>query len=76
MEERVNAILIEKSFSDVITPEMKLQEDLGLDSLNMVELIVDLEDEFGIEIYESDLELENFQSAEKVYRLIRQYLGG
>ncbi|NLJ30726.1 MAG: acyl carrier protein [Clostridiales bacterium] len=32
-----------------ITPETKF-EDLGLDSLDMVDLIMALEDEFGVEI--------------------------
>jgi acyl carrier protein len=37
--------------SDVISPEATLTE-LGLDSLTVVELLFDVEDEFGIEVPE------------------------
>ena len=35
---------------DQVTPEAKFIEDLGADSLDTVELVMTLEDEFGIEI--------------------------
>ena len=35
---------------DAVTPEALLNEDLGADSLDAVELIMSLEDEFGIEV--------------------------
>lgn len=31
----------------------RLKEDLGIESFDMVELVVELEDEFGIDIFES-----------------------
>ena len=36
--------------ADKVTPEAKLKDDLGADSLDAVEIIMDIEDEFGIEI--------------------------
>jgi acyl carrier protein len=35
---------------DLITPEAKLEEDLGADSLDLVEIIMAMEDEFVIDI--------------------------
>ena len=35
MKEKANEILKKKSFCDEITSELKLREDLGLDSLHM-----------------------------------------
>ena len=35
---------------DEITPESSFIEDLGADSLDLVELIMSMEDEFGLEI--------------------------
>jgi acyl carrier protein len=36
--------------ADVVTLESKLNDDLGADSLDAVELIMSLEEEFGLEI--------------------------
>ncbi len=41
---------------DQITPDAKFVEDLGADSLDVVELVMRLEDEFDIEIPEDDAE--------------------
>ena len=54
MEKIINEILNNKSFCENITPGLRIKEDLGLDSLNMVELIVELEEKFNIEIDEGD----------------------
>ena len=39
---------------ETITPETNLIDDLGADSLDVVELIMELEDEFGIAISDED----------------------
>ena len=39
-----------------ITPEAKFVEDLGADSLDTVELIMQLEDEFNLEIPDEEAE--------------------
>lgn len=73
MKEKVNEILKEKSFCDEIISELKLREDLGLDSLNMVELMVELEDKFNIEIEESDLDPAALQTVSQIYDLVEKY---
>ena len=74
--EMINSILAEKKFSDVITPDMSLSEDLGFDSLSLVELIVDLEDRFDIEIDESDLDPGHIKTVGQFYSLVDKYLEG
>ena len=39
-----------------VTPDAKIVEDLGADSLDVVELLSRLEDEFGITIPDEDVE--------------------
>lgn len=73
MKEKVNEILKKKSFCDEITSELKLREDLGLDSLNMVELMVEIEDKYNIEIEESDLDPAALQTVSQIYDLIEKY---
>ena len=53
-----------------VTPQADLQSDLGLDSLDTVEMTVGLEDRFGIEI--PDSELEGVQTVNDAVELIEQ----
>jgi acyl carrier protein len=39
-----------------VTPDSQFIEDLGADSLDLVELIMSMEDEFGVEIADEDAE--------------------
>lgn len=58
MFEKVKAIIIDQlsiSDEDMITMETTL-EDLGADSLDMVEVIMAIEDEFDVQIKDEDLE--------------------
>ena len=41
---------------DMIKPDAKFVEDLGADSLNIVELVMAVEEEYGIEIPDEDAE--------------------
>lgn len=42
--------------ADIITEESSFKEDLGADSLDLFELVMSLEDEYGLEIPTEDLE--------------------
>ena len=53
---------------DSITMETSLVEDLEADSLDAVEVIMALEDEFGIEIPDEDAE--NFKTIGDLYKYI------
>lgn len=55
-EERVKEIIAKELEVDAkqITPEAKFIEDLGADSLDIVELVMALEEEFGLDIPDED----------------------
>ena len=54
--ERVKEVLVEQLGIDEneITDEASFQEDLDADSLDLVELIMELEDQFGVKISDDD----------------------
>lgn len=56
--EKIKNILIEQLSIDEseIVPEASFIDDLGADSLDIVELIMSMEEEFGIEIPEEEVE--------------------
>jgi len=57
-DQRVKDIIVEQLGvkPDQVTPEAKFVEDLGADSLDIVELIMALEEEFGIEVPDEQAE--------------------
>lgn len=58
VEERVKKV-VEDQLSvnqDQITPEASFIDDLGADSLDTVELVMALEEEFGVEIPDEEAE--------------------
>lgn len=50
--EKIKAILAEQLDidEDIITPESLLVEDLGADSLDAIDIVMSVEDEFSIEV--------------------------
>lgn len=69
-EQRIKDIIVEQLGvnADQVTSDAKFIEDLGADSLDTVELIMALEEEFGIEV--PDEEAEKLQSVGDVIKYI------
>jgi acyl carrier protein len=53
---------------DALTPEAAFGDDLGADSLDLVELVMALEEEFNIEVGED--ELKNIRTVGQAFDLI------
>ena len=53
-----------------ISPETNLIDDLGADSLDVVELIMNIEDEFGVSI--SDEEAVNLVTVQKIVEFLEK----
>ncbi|HXV35984.1 MAG TPA: acyl carrier protein [Myxococcota bacterium] len=58
LEDRVSAIIVEQLgvAAGELTPEASFIEDLGADSLDIVELVMAMEEEFDVEIPDEDAE--------------------
>ncbi len=58
VEEKVKSIIVEQLGvdGDEVTPAASFTDDLGADSLDIVELVMAFEEEFGIEIPDEEAE--------------------
>jgi acyl carrier protein len=75
IEQKVCKILAENLSvpEDDVTPESRFQEDLDADSLDLVEAVLALEEEFGVSIPEE--EMEGVKTVGQAINLVAQKLG-
>ncbi|HGR4176159.1 TPA: acyl carrier protein [Streptococcus pneumoniae] len=68
--DRIVTIIQERQGEDfVVTESLSLKDDLDADSVDLMEFILTLEDEFSIEI--SDEEIDQLQSVGDVVKIIQ-----
>ena len=68
--DRIVTIIQERQGEDfVVTENLSLKDDLDADSVDLMEFVLTIEDEFGIEI--SDEEIDNLQSVADVLAIIK-----
>jgi acyl carrier protein len=74
VEVKVREIIMEKlgTSEDKVTPEASFRNDLGADSLSTVELMMELEEVFGVEI--EDEEAEKIQTVKDAIAYIEKKL--
>ena len=72
--EKVKAILSEQFDveEDSITPDTSIAEDLDADSLDVVDLLMSIEDEFEIEV--PDTEVENIKTVSDLVKYIEDHI--
>ena len=72
IDQRVKDIVVEQLGvkPEQVTPQAKFIEDLGADSLDTVELVMALEEEFGIEV--PDEQAEKLQSVGDVIKYVEE----
>ena len=70
--ERIRELLAEQLDvdEDKITMDSDILEDFEADSLDVVDMIMSLEDEFGVEV--PDEEIENFHTVGDVVRFVEE----
>ena len=68
--DRIVTIIQERQGENfVVTENLSLKDDLDADSVDLMEFILTIEDEFGIEI--DDEEIDNLQSVADVLAIIK-----
>ena len=72
--EKVKSIIVEQLGVDAeeVTPAASFTDDLGADSLDIVELVMAFEEEFGIEIPDEDAE--NITTVQDAINYIDQHV--
>lgn len=76
IEKRTVDIIKRISGAEKVYKKHKLIDDIGMNSLDMVTLIVTLEDELGIELDESDMNPYDLKKVTDVVKLAEKYCGG
>lgn len=74
--DKVMAILAELSGVESLSLEHELRRDLGLDSLQMVMLLMMLEDHFQIVLHETDMNPFDLIHVGQVVKLMEKYVVG
>lgn len=66
--------IVEKDINEINNlPDNTNLSDIGLNSIRFIQLIVAIEEEFDIEINDSDLLLSNFETLELLYHTLQKY---
>ena len=74
ISDKVSAVLSELSGVKNVLPESLLQDDLLLDSIQMVALLVMIEEAFQITLDEVDMNPFDLTKAEDVINLVQKYI--
>lgn len=72
LKDLVMKIVTKDGNVEKITSKTILTDDLGYDSVKVIELVVELESVFNIEIDDDDLEIENLIVYENLLNMIRK----
>lgn len=59
---------------EVDSQDKSLSDDLGIDSLGMVALLIELEDSLNIELEESDMNPLMLKTTEDIVKLVEKYI--
>lgn len=76
IEEKVRKIFFQLCGEEIIDNAITLQNDLALDSIQMVTLLVEIEDTFNIELDETDMNPFDLTTVQNVVDLVEKYCGG
>ncbi len=80
IEDRLKAMIVERLFLKVapedIEDEKSLVDDYGADSVSLLELVVGLEEVFGIRVDDEDFDITHFSSVAALAKFVRARIDG
>jgi acyl carrier protein len=75
VERRIKEMIVERCFLGIapegIGDQDDLMESVGLDSIQVLEVVVGLEEDFGIAFEDADFDIENFRSVSAIADFVR-----
>ena len=78
LKDRIAEIVVERLFLDVSPADIGHDESLtlayGVDSVRLFDMVVSMEDDFGISFEDDELTLENFDTLDRIDRRVREKL--
>jgi acyl carrier protein len=78
IESKLKAMIVERLFLKIEPPQIEtdasLIDDYGVDSVSLLELVVGLEDQFGIIVEDSDFNVQNFLSVAALRDFVKERL--
>jgi len=80
LEQQLKAMIVERCFltmrPEEIEDDAPLLESVGLDSVQILEVVVGLEEVFGITFEDADFDIGNFASVAAIAQYVRQRQSG
>lgn len=75
MEQRIKEMVVERCFLSIgpeeIDDDASLMDDIGLDSVQILEIVVGLEDVFGVAVDDADFDIDNFRTVKAIADYVR-----
>jgi acyl carrier protein len=76
VETQVKEMIVERCFLTIepadIGDDDDLIDDVGLDSVQILEIVVGLEDVFGVSFEDADFDIENFRTVSSISDQVRE----
>ena len=76
MNRQIKEMIVERCFLDIdpdkIEDDASLMEAVGLDSVQILEVVVGLEEVFGVTFDDADFDIENFSNVNAIAQYVRE----
>lgn len=79
LKQQIKGMIVERLFLNVQAEDMvddaNLMDTYGIDSVNLFEIVVGLEEDFGISLEDADFNTETFSTVESIAGYVEQKRG-